>query len=245
MTEREPAGRGPFRAVLFDLDGTLLDSLEDLAQSMNAVLLRLGFPAHPVAAYRRFVGDGMEVLVRRTLPEACRDETTLARALKEMRSEYGRRQEERTRPYPGIPELLNELARRRVPMAILSNKPEDATRRLAGTLLGEWAFESVLGAKQGRPKKPDPAGALEVAGELGVPAGEWLYVGDTDTDMLTAQAAGMHGLGVLWGFRDAAELRAAGAKGLLAEPLELLTLLDPGPSAARGATNRRGACSAG
>ncbi|MBI5445116.1 MAG: HAD family hydrolase [Deltaproteobacteria bacterium] len=228
MRTREGAA-GELRAVLFDLDGTLLDSLEDLADSMNAVLRRFGFPVHPVGAYRRFVGDGMEVLVRRTVPERARDAETLRRALDEMRAEYGGRHAEKTRPYRGIPELLGELARRRVPFAILSNKPDDATKLVVREVLGTWSFRAVLGARPGRPKKPDPTAALEIAAALGIPAGQWIYLGDTDTDMLTAEAAGMVAVGALWGFRDAGELTSAGARGLLRDPLELLRWLEPHP----------------
>jgi phosphoglycolate phosphatase len=233
----EPGGRlmpgerpaGGFQAVLFDLDGTLLDSLEDLADSMNAVLRSSGFPAHPLAAYRRYVGDGMELLVRRALPEDARDEETVRFALAGMREEYGRRHVEKTRPYLGVPELLDELAGRGFPMAILSNKPDVPTKLIVRKLLGSWPFQAVLGARPWAPKKPDPSGALEVSEALKIAPSHFLYVGDTDTDMRTASAAGMWGLGALWGFRDAQELTAAGAKALLASPEELLDYLPHRP----------------
>lgn len=220
----KPVERGA-RAVLFDLDGTLIDSLDDLADSMNTVLERLGFLPHPVPAYRRFVGDGMEMLVRRTLPEGS-GEGAVQRAFAAVRDEYERRHADKTRPYAGVPELLDALELRSVPVAILSNKPDDATKLVVGELLGAWRFAAVLGARPGRAKKPDPGSALEIADALDVPPSRWLYVGDTDTDMCTARAAGMRALGALWGFRDADELLAAGAEALLRAPLDLLSYLD-------------------
>lgn len=210
-------------AVIFDLDGTLLNTLEDLADSMNAVLRRAGFPTHGVDAYRYFVGEGMPTLVRRAVPEERRDEETLAACLAGMREEYSRRCLAKTRPYPGVPELLDQLTRRRVRMAVLSNKPQDATVQMVALLLKAWRFEAVAGARPGGPMKPDPAGALEIAAELALEPIRFLYVGDTATDMRTAVAAGMRAVGVLWGFRTADELQAAGADVLIQEPLDLLT----------------------
>ncbi len=212
-------------AVLFDLDGTLVNSLEDLADSMNAVLGRNDLPPHPVDAYRYFVGEGMELLVRRALPEGRRDDDTVAKCLGEMRAEYGARWAKKTKPYPGIPELLTALTDRRVPMAILSNKPHDATLEVASHLLGSWAFAAILGARPDLPKKPDPAGALEICHNLGVPPEAWIYLGDTATDMRTANAAGMLAVGALWGFRDAHELEVAGARILVQHPLDLLAYM--------------------
>jgi len=214
------------RAALFDLDGTLLDSLEDLAASMNSVLSRHAWPEHPVDAYRYFVGEGVEELVRRAMPEAQRAPAVVATLLAEMRAEYSGRWAERTRPYPGIPELLDALLERGLKLAVLSNKLDEMTRAIVAQLLPRWRFEVVLGATAGLPRKPDPAPALEVARRLAVAPGEVVYLGDTSTDMETAVGAGMLAVGVLWGFRGADELRAAGARTLLQHPLELLAFLD-------------------
>ncbi len=214
------------RAVIFDLDGTLLDSLEDLADSMNAVLLRSGLPTHPLDAYRYFVGEGIELLVQRAVPETERVPGRLAGYVEAMRSEYDLRSAVKTRPYPGVPDLLDALEARRVPAAILSNKPHDATVEVVARLLGRWSFRAVLGARPSVPKKPDPAGALEIAAGLGLPPGEILYLGDTATDMRTARAASMTAVGALWGFRTADELREAGAAFLAADPADLLALLE-------------------
>lgn len=213
------------RAVLFDLDGTLLDTLEDLANAMNRVLEAWGLPPHQVQAYRFLVGDGVENLVRRALPDGMRNPQILARAVVAMREEYSRSWAVRTRPYDGVAELLDGLRARGVPMAILSNKPDDFTRRIVATMLGSWEFHPVLGERPGVPRKPHPRGALEIASSLGIPPDGFLYLGDTDTDMRTAVAAGMFPVGALWGFRSARELLSSGAQRLIQRPQELLELL--------------------
>jgi len=148
-------------AVLFDLDGTLLDSLKDLAESMNAVLKSLGLPSHPLSAYRTFVGDGMEKLVERSLPAVARRDGSLFReALARLKNEYLRRWRRNTRPYPGIPELLDRLTNHRIPKAILTNKPEPFTLEIVSTVLNRWEFDIVRGARENTPKKPDPTAAL-------------------------------------------------------------------------------------
>lgn len=212
------------KAVCFDLDGTLLDTLADLADSMNRTLDRHGLPAHPVEAYKTFVGNGLAVLVSRAAPAADAD---LAQQLIDgMRAEYAKRWAERTRPYDGIPEMLNGIAARGLPMAILSNKPHDFTQICVAELLPHWSFECVQGVSDDVPPKPDPTGAAKVAAALGTSADEILYVGDSDTDMKTATAAGMFAVGVLWGFREADELSANGARKLIAKPADLLDIID-------------------
>lgn len=211
-----------YQCVLFDLDGTLLDSLADLAHSMNTVLDRFGLPQHPVAAYRYFVGDGMETLARRVLPPNHGDDSLVQRTVAAMREEYAGRWANETKPYPGIPELLDGLAERGVDMVILSNKPDDFTHKVVATLLGRWRFRVVRGVRADGVKKPDPSPALAIADELGLTPADFLYLGDTNTDMLTANRAGMHAVGALWGFRTAEELKKNGAKALIARPQELL-----------------------
>jgi phosphoglycolate phosphatase len=210
------------RAVLFDLDGTLLDTLDDLADSMNAVLQRTGFPVHETACYRYFVGEGIQNLVWRTLPEANRDPATVAKGVAEMRTEYGRRWADKTRPYDGIPELLDKLAERRIPMAVLSNKPDGPVRDMVERFLGLERFAMVAGARPDVPHKPDPTAALDIAASLGILPERFVYLGDSNTDMLTAVAASMFPIGALWGFRTADELIASGAKALIGRPDELL-----------------------
>ena len=216
---------GTFKAVLFDLDGTLLDTIDDLAEAMNAVLTGQGFPTHDVEAYKYFVGDGIEMLARRALPAEHRNEATIARTVEGQRREYGKRWANKTRPYDGVPELLDALTARGLAIAVLSNKPDDFTRVVVKKFLPRWEFAAVRGEGDETPKKPDPRGALEIAARLNLQPAEILYVGDTSTDMQTACAAGMYAVGVLWGFRKADELLAGGAKTLIAHPLDLLKLL--------------------
>ena len=219
------ASRMKFKAVLFDLDGTLLDTIEDLADSMNIVLGRMGFPTHKVEAYKYYVGDGVRDLALRALPEGHRDEETVKECIAAMRQEYGNRWDKKTRPYPGIPELLDAVTARGVKMAVLSNKPDATTKVVVAKLMPRWRFDYVAGERAGIPRKTDPAAALSIAEQLGIPPQEWLYLGDTNTDMKTACAAGMYPVGALWGFRTADELLASGAKVLIKYPTELLTLL--------------------
>ncbi|MBQ38059.1 MAG: HAD family hydrolase [Gemmatimonadaceae bacterium] len=211
-------------AVIFDLDGTLLDTLADLANSMNAVLAAAGYPIHPESAYRYFVGEGMETLVRRTLPPGSRGAEQVASRLAEMRAEYGRRWAETSRPYAGIAEMLDGLTKCGVPLAILSNKPDDFTRLTVETLLQSWSFAEVRGMRQGTPAKPDPAGARETAASLNVDVDRVVYVGDTATDMKTGRSAGMFTVGVTWGFREREELEANGAQLIIDTPEQLLTI---------------------
>lgn len=211
-----------YQAVLFDLDGTLLDTLADLGDSMNRVLRRAGFPEHPLEAYKYFVGDGMEKLALRALPEEGRDSANAARITTAMKEEYGRHWADKTRPYPGIPELLAELERMRIPAAVFSNKPDEFTRKMIAAFFPGRRFGAVIGARPGVPKKPDPGVPLEIAAALGISPSGFVYLGDTNTDMQTAVAAGMYPVGALWGFRTAAELEASGAKRLIANPREIL-----------------------
>lgn len=207
--------------VLFDLDGTLLDTLDDLAGAMNRALVAGGWATHPVAAYRRFVGDGVEMLARRALPPGAPEETVKA-TLAAFMADYQGHWADATAPYPGVPELLVELAARGVPTAVLSNKPDRYMAPIVARFFPGHSFAVVSGQRPGLPRKPDPAGALAVAAEMGVAPGRILYLGDSDVDMRTAVAAGMEPCGALWGFRGREELLAAGARRLAARPGEVL-----------------------
>ncbi len=214
-----------YKAVLFDLDGTLLDTLQDLAAAGNRVLGGQGMPEHPVDAYRYFVGDGINVLAERILPTALRSPETIAATAAAFQAEYANNWNDRSAPYAGIPAMLDQLIAAGLRLCILSNKPDAFTRLCVEQLLPHWSFDPLLGQRPGVPKKPDPAGALEVAARLGLAPAEILYVGDTAVDMRTGVAAGMDAVGVLWGFRGADELRQAGAWRLISRPDELLPLL--------------------
>ncbi|MDY6913672.1 MAG: HAD hydrolase-like protein [Planctomycetota bacterium] len=217
-----------YKAVLFDLDGTLLDTIVDLADAMNVVLARMGFPAHPVEPYKYFVGNGLVNIVRRALPEDSRDEETVALAAAGMSEQYAKHWAEKSRPYDGVRQLLDELAARNIAMAVLSNKPDEFTRQMVAHFFDGCPFSLVFGARPDVPLKPDPAAAIEIAGRLDIPPAEFLYLGDTGTDMQTACAAGCYAVGATWGFRPADELTENGAKTLIKHPAELLELIQRG-----------------
>ena len=215
-----------YDAVLFDLDGTLLDTLEDLADSVNAVLRRMGCPEHPVEAYKYFIGQGFSVLAGRSLPPGERNPARIGECVAGAKAEYARRWTRRTHPYPEVPGLLDELSRRGVRLAILSNKPHEFTRDMVRHFLPGWRFDEVLGGREGVPAKPDPTAALGICARLAIPPARFAYVGDSGTDMQTARRAGMYAVGVLWGFRGREELLADGAQVLIETPAGLLPLLD-------------------
>jgi phosphoglycolate phosphatase len=214
------------RAILFDLDGTLLDSIEDLTDSMNAALDRLGFPGHDVETCKRLVGEGIEHFATNALPAQERaDESTVARLIELLKDEYRKRWARKTHPYAGIVELLDGLADLGIRPAVLSNKADDFTRLMVAYFFPNLRFEVVVGAQPGMPRKPDPSPALRIAHELGLDPAEIVFLGDTKTDMETASRAGMVPMGALWGFRSAEELLTNGARHLLRQPQELLSLL--------------------
>ncbi len=215
-----------FRAILFDLDGTLLDTLADIADSANRVLAGHGYPTHPIDAYRHFIGDGLVRLFGRVLPADQRGEEVIAECVGGFREAYAENWNVRTRRYEGVADLLDAATARGLKMAILSNKPHAFTRRCVDAYLSAWPFQAVLGQRDGVPRKPDPAGAREIVERFEVAAEHFLYLGDTPTDMETALNAGMHPVGVSWGFRPVDELRAAGAARIIARPLELMDLVD-------------------
>jgi phosphoglycolate phosphatase len=218
---REPK----YRAVIFDLDGTLIDSLEDIADSMNMVLKAKGYPTHTYDAYRYFVGSGARKLVAIALPEEKRDDDTVNECHKLFKDIYDKNWDVKTRPYPGIPEMLDRIAKLGIKASVLSNKPDDFTKRCVKKFLPDILFEIVLGMRENIPPKPDPAAALEIAAELKISPENFLYIGDTAIDMNTANNAGMFAVGVLWGFRSREELMANGAKALAGNPMEILNLL--------------------
>lgn len=209
-----------FAAVIFDLDGTLLDSLDDLADSVNVVLAARGMPGHPAASFRRFVGDGIVNLVRRAAPAGLGDGEVRG-IVQDFAAEYGRRWDAKSRPYPGVPAMLDALAGAGVRLALLSNKPDGFTQSIVRRFYAAWPLDPARGAREGAPLKPDPAAARDLAREMGLAPEAVLFAGDSDVDVRTGKNAGMFAAGVLWGFRDAAELAAAGADKLFATPAEL------------------------
>jgi phosphoglycolate phosphatase len=218
-------GNMRYHAVVFDLDGTLLDTLEDIANAANRVLSDQGFPIHPVPMYREFIGEGVVRLIRRVLPDKNQDEATVQACADAYQKEYALHWDIKTKPYAGVPGMLDGLVAHGLRMAVLSNKPDLFTQQCVRELLSKWTFDVVIGASDAFPRKPNPASALETARRLGVPPGECLYVGDSGVDMQTARAARMFAVGVLWGFRSQEELEREGAQKLISRPLELIDLL--------------------
>jgi len=214
-----------YSAVLFDLDGTLLDTLKDLADSVNSVLGHLGFPQHELEAYKYFVGDGREAMATHALPEHHRKAATVDKLVTYINEEYSKRWANNTRPYQGVPNLLDALTSSGIKMAILSNKQHSSTELMVSRLLPRWRFELVVGALPSVPKKPDPTAALQIAQRLNIRPLEFLYLGDSDVDMKAATAADMYPVGALWGFRTADELLSSGARALIQQPTDLLHLL--------------------
>lgn len=212
------------KAVIFDLDGTLLDTLEDIADAVNAGLAANGFPPHSKETYRTFIGKGADNLVFRALPKEARDEATVKRCLAGFHEVYSRNWNKKTRPYPGIAQLLDALISRGIKLAVLSNKPQRFTSLCVTEQLSRWTFEAVLGASETLPLKPDPAGALEIARRLTIAPKDFIYIGDSAIDIKTARAAGMFAVGALWGFRGREELEQAGAQALIERPEQLLGL---------------------
>jgi phosphoglycolate phosphatase len=213
------------KAVIFDLDGTLADTIEDIAGAVNRTLSRRKLPEHDLGLYKLMVGDGFRKLIVRALPEVLRSDDYVEDARAEAAADYSGRCLERTRAYPGVRELLAALAARGIPAAVLSNKPDELTKKVTAGLFPYFAFALVRGETEDFPRKPDPASALDACARLGASPSEALYLGDTGVDMSTAKAAGMTALGALWGFRNEAELRETGADALLASPVDLLHYL--------------------
>jgi len=215
-----------FKAAIFDLDGTLLDTLADIGNAANDVLAGRGHSTHNLEAYRHFIGDGVATLFERILPEESPTPETVAECVSEFAVSYGRRWNENSQLYSGIADLLDELVRRNVPIAILSNKPHDFVGVCVSEFLSAWPFDPILGQREGIPRKPDPAGVIEVAESLKVSPEECVYVGDSSVDMLTAKNSAAFAVGVAWGFRPVDELVKYGAARILDSPMQLLELLN-------------------
>ena len=216
-----------YKGIIFDLDGTLIDTLEDLADSVNEALERMGYPVWPVEAYRFKVGRGFRNLMENSVPEEAKgDDGVIDRMLAFFVEAYDRRYMNKSRPYEGVDALLDRLTEKGVFLAVNSNKRTDYTEKLIDKLFGRIPFVGVFGERAGVPKKPDPAGALELCGRMGLEPGEVLYVGDSGTDMKTGRNAGMDTVGVGWGFRGFPELEENGAVYLAETVQDILSLVE-------------------
>lgn len=212
------------KGLIFDLDGTLANTIEDLADSMNRVLSSQRFPTHSCDAYRYFVGAGVRNLVIRALPEDKRHNEIIERCYNLMISDYNQNCFIKTRLYDGTIETIDELRSRGVKLAVFSNKVDELTVRFIEKLIGLEKFEIVIGSKHTIPLKPDPTGALLISDHLGIAPENMGYIGDSGTDMITANRAGMFAIGALWGFRTKEELLNNGAKIVLETPSNLLKI---------------------
>ena len=215
-----------FKAVCFDLDGTLLDTLDDIAYCTNKILSERGYPLYRVDEFRYFVGDGAKMLMSRVLPAEDRNETLIEECRKDFETIYRECWKRQTLPYQDIPELLNAITKLELKLAVLSNKPQEFTVLTVKHFLQDWNFDIILGQRENVPKKPDPTGMLEICQQLEISSEDFLYLGDTATDMKTAVAAGCYPVGVLWGFRSEKELKDNGAQAIIKNPLDALNLLD-------------------
>ena len=214
------------KLVIFDLDGTLLDTIEDLGDSVNEVLSLRGFPEHTYDQYCLFIGDGMEKLIQRSIPRECLgDELLVGNILNDYREAYARNWNRKSKPYQGVMSLLNQLKTRDIKSSVLSNKPHQFTELCVQELIGNKYFEMVLGQREGVKKKPSPDGAIEICHSLNIDPEETLFIGDTNVDIATGIAAGMKTIGVLWGFREEKELREAGAHYIIDRPDQVLDVI--------------------
>ncbi|MBU9724827.1 HAD family hydrolase [Diplocloster modestus] len=215
-----------WKAVLFDLDGTLADTLKSLHYCTNRSLEYCGLAGHPMEAYKTMVGDGAAKLLERALIAA--GDTQLKNMEKitaKYKEVFAKDCMYEVKPYDGIPELLDTLKERGIKIAVLSNKPHAQTINVVETLFGKGYFDHVQGQQEGIRRKPYPDGALAIAAEFGIEPADCLYLGDTNTDMQTGNAAGMHTVGVTWGFRDREELEANHAQDIIDYPMDLRRLL--------------------
>ncbi|WP_304582907.1 HAD family hydrolase [uncultured Alistipes sp.] len=213
------------RLVIFDLDGTLLDTIGDLAVACNASLAMRGLPQHSYDDYCGFVGNGIMRLVERALPEPLRTPENVALMRADFVRYYTEHIDARTRPYEGVPELLAGLSQRGLRLAVASNKFQAGTEKLVRRFFPGIAFDPVFGQREGVPLKPDPAVAETILSLTETPPGQALFVGDSGIDILTAKAAGIRSVGVTWGFRSRTELEEAGADHIVDRAEEILALL--------------------
>lgn len=213
------------KAFIFDLDGTLIDSLADISGSINRMLEARGFPpCLDTSVFRQMVGDGMEKLVERALPPEFRTPELIRTCTEEYRAFYDRHWMDETRPYAQITETLATLKARGFRLGVISNKAHRFTVPMTEHFFGAEVFELILGQRPDVPKKPDAAGGLEALARLGLTAAECAYVGDSGIDMAFAKNTGMLGVGVTWGFRSVEELKEHGAARLISNPGELLEI---------------------
>lgn len=214
-----------YKTVVFDLDGTLLNTIDDLADAGNRVCAARGWPQHTVEEYKYFVGNGIPKLVERFSPPQARTPAILADTLAAFQADYGAHLRDKTAPYPGMPALLARLKAAGVQLAVFSNKADPLARQVVADYFDAALFDAVRGALPGVPTKPAPQGTLALMQAIGADPAATLYVGDSNVDVDTAHNAGLPCCGVLWGFRTRQELTDAGAEHLAADAEELWNVI--------------------
>ena len=217
----------PIKLIIFDLDGTLIDSLTDLALSTNHALALNNLPEHPVEQYKQFVGNGLDKLIERALPPNRRDAETHKQVKSDFLNHYTVHLNDHTQPYPGITEMLAELKTRSVQVAIATNKPQEAARSIVKEKMASTPFVAILGQVPERPVKPNPEIVFEIMRIANAQPTETLFVGDSGVDMQTACNSGVTSVGCKWGFRSKQELVDNGATYIIAHPAEILDYLNP------------------
>lgn len=210
---------------MFDLDGTLADTLRDIAEAGNFALAQLDQIPKPVADYRYLAGQGVRYLIEHALGPALASDDNIDQGIAHFRAYYAEHKYDHSGPFAGIPELLDNLTERQKTLAVLSNKPDDAAVQVVDKMFSNWQFAQVRGHRETAPLKPDPLAALQIAEELHIAPRKWVYVGDTSVDVKTGKAAGMFTVGVTWGFRDEAELRDNGADAIVHKPEDIAELV--------------------
>ncbi len=212
------------KAVIFDLDGTLLNTLDDLMNAANHVCVKNGWPTFTSGEIRHMVGNGIPKLVERFTPEGEQTPEKIAESVRAFAAYYDAHKMDKTAPYPGVLKTLETLRKAGMKLAVFSNKADDFCPALVRHYFGD-VFDAVRGKRVGVPAKPDPTGVFDLLSELGVLAEETVYVGDSDVDVLTGHNAGLRVCGVTWGFRGREELTCAGAELLAGDSEELTALL--------------------
>ena len=214
-----------YKLVVSDLDGTLLDTIGDLAASCNAMLAQRGLPQHSHDDYCTMVGNGIMRLVERALPDHLRTAEYVAEARRDFVAYYTDHIDLHTRPYEGIMELIEELQRRGWTLAVASNKFDEGTRSLVNTFFAKGTFKAIYGNREGVPLKPDATLLRTIADECNTPIEQCYMIGDSGVDIITARNAGARSIGVTWGFRSREELESEGADHIVTHPSEILDLL--------------------
>ena len=213
-----------FKVAIFDLDGTLLNTLDDLANACNYALNKFSFPTHNVEEYKKFIGNGIYKLVERAVPNNKKDKETVEKVLETFSNYYNEHMIDMTKPYDGIVDILDELRAKGIKLAVVSNKKHEFTIEIVKKYFGD-RFDIVFGHRENYKEKPDPTSVLEVIEKLNILKSECIYIGDSNVDILTAKNAGVKSVGVSWGFRDREELANEGANYLADNNIELLNII--------------------